>query len=216
MLRILRIKVDGRHLREPYWDAAGRDVALTPGSRKLAREAAARSMVLLRNEGGVLPLRKDLKTIAVVGPLADDRQAVLGAWLGDGRKEDAVSVLAGIRAAVGSTTRVLHVKGCDVEGGGAEGIGAAVDAARDADAVVLVVGETDAMSGEASSRSVLDLPGRQMELVRAVHGAGKPTVVVFDTTAAPHHRLDRRQRAGDPGGMAGGTRRAMPRRRAVW
>ena len=178
--RILRIKVRAGIFENPYVDAARETTSLlTPDSRKLARDAAARSMVLLRNEGGVLPLRKDLKTIAVVGPLADDRQAVLGAWPGDGRKEDAVSVLAGIRAAVGSTTRVLHVKGCDVEGGGAEGIGAAVDAARDADAVVLVVGEAAEMSGEASSRSVLDLPGRQMELVRAVHGAGSPTVVVL-------------------------------------
>jgi beta-glucosidase len=90
-----------------------------------------------------------------------------------------VSVLAGIKAAVGSTTRVLHVKGCDVEGGDAESIRAAVEAARDADAVVLVVGEAAEMSGEAASRSLLDLPGHQMELVRAVHAAGKPTVVVL-------------------------------------
>ena len=178
--RILRVKVRSGIFESPYVDAARETTSLlTADSRKLAREAAARSMVLLRNEGGVLPLGKDLKTIAVIGPLADDGQAVLGAWLGDGRKEDAVSVLAGIRAAVGPTTRVLHVKGCEVEGGGAEGIGAAVDAAKSADAVILVVGETGEMSGEASSRSVLDLPGRQMELVRAVHGAGQPTVVVL-------------------------------------
>lgn len=178
--RILRIKVRAGLFENPYVDAARETTSLlTADSRKLARHAAARSMVLLRNEGGVLPLRKDLKTIAVVGPLADDRQAVLGSWLGDGRKEDAVSVLAGIQAAVGPTTRVLHVKGCDVEGGGAQGIGAAVDAARDAEAVVLVVGEAAEMSGEAASRSVLDLPGRQMELLRAVHGAGRPTVVVL-------------------------------------
>ena len=178
--RILRIKVRAGLFESPYVDAARETTALlTPGSRKLAREAAARSMVLLRNEGGVLPLGKDLKTIAVVGPLADDKRALLGAWLGDGRKEDAVSVLAGIQAGVGPATRVLHIKGCDVEGGDAEGIGAAAEAARSADAVVLVVGETGEMSGEASSRSVLDLPGRQMELVRAVHDAGKPTVVVL-------------------------------------
>jgi beta-glucosidase len=178
--RILRTKVRAGIFERPYVDAVRETTALlTADARRLAREAAARSMVLLRNEGGVLPLRKDLKTIVVVGPLADDSQAVLGSWSGDGRKEDAVSVLAGIRAVVGSSTRVLHERGCDVEGGGAEGIAAALDAARGADAVVLVVGETADMSGEAASRSVLDLPGRQMELVRAVQGAGKPTVVVL-------------------------------------
>jgi beta-glucosidase len=178
--RILRIKVRAGLFENPYVDPEReRSSLLTPGARRLARIAAARSMVLLRNEGRMLPLRKDLGTLAVIGPLADDTQAVLGSWTGDGRKEDAVSVLAGIRAAVGSTTRVLHAKGCDAEGGSAQAIGPAVEMARQADAVVLVVGETADMSGEAASRSVLDLPGRQMELVRAVHGAGKPTVVVL-------------------------------------
>jgi beta-glucosidase len=178
--RILRIKVRAGIFENPYVDAARETTSLlTAESRKLAREAAARSIVLLRNEGGVLPLASDLKTLAVIGPLADDAEAVLGTWKGDGRKDDAVSVLAGIQAAVGSKTRVLHAKGCDVEGGGDDGIAAAVDAAKGADAVVLVVGESAEMSGEAASRSVLDLPGRQMELVRAVHAAGRPTVAVL-------------------------------------
>jgi beta-glucosidase len=178
--RILRVKVRAGLFERPYVDPAReRTALLTAEARRLARSAAARSMVLLRNEGGVLPLRKDLGTLAVIGPLADDSQAVLGSWTGDGKKEDAVSVLAGIRAAASPTTRVFHEKGCDVEGGGADGIGPAVEAARQAEAVVLVVGETAEMSGEAASRSVLDLPGRQMELVKAVHAAGRPTVVVL-------------------------------------
>jgi beta-glucosidase len=178
--RILRIKVRAGLFENPYVDPARETVELlTPELRALARLAAARSMVLLRNEGGVLPLRKDLKALAVIGPLADDSRAVLGSWSGDGRKEDAVSILAGIRAAVAPGTRVLHAKGCEVEGGGDEGFAAAVDAARQAEAVVLVVGENADMSGEASSRSVLDLPGRQMDLVRAVRAAGRPTVVVL-------------------------------------
>jgi beta-glucosidase len=177
--RILRVKARAGLFERPYADEAREAGALlTAESRALARQAAARSMVLLRNEGGLLPLRKDLGTIAVIGPLADDRQAVLGSWSGDGRKDDAISILSGVQAAV-PKARVVHAKGCDVEGGGPEGIPAAVDAARAADAVVLVVGESADMSGEAASRSVLDLPGRQMELVRAVHAAGKPTVVVL-------------------------------------
>jgi beta-glucosidase len=178
--RILRVKVRAGLFEAPYVDPA-REAAtlLTPGSRALARRAAVRSAVLLRNEGGLLPLKKDLNVIAVMGPLADDPDAVLGSWRGDGRKEDAVTVLAGIRAAVSARTQVRHEKGCEIEGGGGEGVAAAVEAARGADVAVLVLGESAEMSGEASSRSVLDLPGRQMELVRAVHGAGTPTVVVL-------------------------------------
>jgi beta-glucosidase len=178
--RVLRLKVRAGLFERPYVAAEReRTALLTPESRRLARTAAARSMVLLRNEGGVLPLRKDLDTIAVVGPLADDRKAVIGSWSGDGKSEDAVSVLAGIQSAVGPTTRVLHAKGCAIEGGGDEGFAAAVEAAKEADAVVLVVGESADMGGEASSRSVLDLPGRQLDLVRAVHAVGKPSVVLL-------------------------------------
>jgi beta-glucosidase len=177
--RILRVKVRAGLFERPYVDAAREKTALlTAESRALARRAAARSIVLLRNEGAVLPLAKDLARVAVVGPLADDAKALNGTWVGDGRPEDTVTILAGIRKAVGEA-RVVYAKGCEVEGGTDADIAAAVEAARGADAVVLVVGESAELSGEAASRSVLDLPGRQMELVRAVHAAGKPTVVVL-------------------------------------
>ena len=180
--RVLRLKIRAGIFERPYVAPEREKTALlTPESRRLARTAAARSMVLLRNEGGVLPLRKDLKTLAVVGPLADDRKAVIGSWSGDGKADDAVGILAGIREALGGSTRVLHAKGCEVEGGGDEAFAAAVDAARQADAVVVVVGEAAEMSGEAASRSVLDLPGRQLDLVRAVHAAGRPMAVVLVT-----------------------------------
>ena len=90
--RVLRIKLRAGIFERPYVDAEREKTALlTPESRQLARKAAARSMVLLRNEGGVLPLRKDMATLAVIGPLADDRKAVIGTWSADGKPEDAVT-----------------------------------------------------------------------------------------------------------------------------
>lgn len=177
--RILRIKVRAGLFENPYVDAAReRTALLTPESRALARRAAARSIVLLRNEGAVLPLPKDVAKLAVIGPLADDAKALNGTWVADGRPEDTVTILAGIRRALGDA-RVAYAKGCEVEGGTDADLAAAVEAAKGAAAVVLVVGESAELSGEASSRSVLDLPGRQLELVRAVHAAGRPTVVVL-------------------------------------
>jgi beta-glucosidase len=140
---------------------------------------ARKSIVLLRNEANTLPLRKDLRTIAVIGPLADDARSAIGSWAAAGRPEDAVTVLAGIRAAVGSGTRVLHAKGADVLGADTSGFREAVAAARQADAVVLVIGESQELSAEAANRSSLDLPGVQQELAKRILAAGRPVVAVL-------------------------------------
>ncbi|HKC11433.1 MAG TPA: beta-glucosidase BglX [Vicinamibacteria bacterium] len=178
--RILRVKMRAGLFERPYAEE-GREAAvlLSPAHRETARSAAARSIVLLRNEGGVLPLRKDRGSIALIGPLADDPREPLGSWSGDGRKEDTVTVLAGVRAKVGPAVRITHAKGCDVEGGSPAELAEAVARAREAEAIVLVVGESAAMSGEAGSRSSIDLPGHQLQLVQEVLKAGKPTVVVL-------------------------------------
>jgi beta-glucosidase len=142
--------------------------------------------VLLRNEGGVLPLDPGKKT-AVIGPLARNQHDMLGPWWGAGRDEDAVTVFDGIdQQSPGAT----FAEGCklsntepphtDPEGCGTDaGFAAAVDVAEAADQVVLVLGETREMSGEAASRSTLDLPGRQEELLRAIKATGKPVAVVL-------------------------------------
>ncbi|HXB54729.1 MAG TPA: glycoside hydrolase family 3 N-terminal domain-containing protein [Vicinamibacteria bacterium] len=178
--RILRIKMRAGLFERPFAEE-GREAAvlLNPAHREAARTAAARSIVLLRNEGGVLPLRKDLRSIALIGPLADDGREPLGSWSGDGRKEDTVTVLAGVRAKLGPEARVAYAKGCDVEGGSPAELAEAVARAQEAEAIVLVVGEAAAMSGEAGSRSSIDLPGPQLPLVQEVLKAGKPTVVVL-------------------------------------
>ena len=185
--RVLRAKALLGLFDDPYRAASPererRDV-LTPAHRALARALARESIVLLENRG-VLPLPKTVRSLAVIGPLADDRQSVLGSWNGAGRDSDAVSVLAGLRAAV-PAARVTYLRAMAADTVGA-GVAAAIDSAarlaRASDATVLVLGERDNMSGEASSRASLDLPGAQLALaqavVRAARGAGRPAAVVL-------------------------------------
>lgn len=178
--RILRIKFRLGLFDHPYADEARESgLLLSPENRAAAREIAARSMVLLKDERETLPLNKDVKSIALVGPLADDQLDMIGSWTGDGNAADAVTLLAGIKAKVSPSTKINYAKGCDINSDSTEGIDEAVRAARKSDVVIVAVGEAAAMTGEASSRSSLDLPGRQLDLVKAVQATGKPTVVVL-------------------------------------
>ncbi|HEU4835588.1 MAG TPA: glycoside hydrolase family 3 N-terminal domain-containing protein [Pyrinomonadaceae bacterium] len=178
--RILRIKFRLGLFDRPYTDEAREATALLrPESMRLAREIAGRSMVLLKNDRETLPLNKNVGSIAVIGPLADDRRAPLGWWAGDGKEENTVTPLAGIKAKVSAQTRVGYAKGCDVTGDSTAGFNEAVDLAKASDVAIVFVGEIADMVGEAASRASLDLPGRQMELVQAIHATGKPTVVVL-------------------------------------
>ena len=178
--RILRIKFRLGLFEHPYADEAlERDAFLTPESRAAAREIAGRSMVLLKNDNEALPLSKSLNSIAVIGPLADNTSAQLGWWSGDGRDQDTVTPLAGIKAKISPQTKVSYAKGCEITGDSTAGFAEAVSAARNAEVAVVFVGEAKEMVGEAASRSSLDLPGRQMDLVREVYRTGKPTIVVL-------------------------------------
>lgn len=180
--RVLRAKYRLGLFDDPYRYAdlaRERTLVLTPEHRALARDVARRSLVLLKNDGHVLPLAGDLGTIAVIGPLADDSASALGAWAAAGQPRDVITVLAGIRRAVGPGTRVRYAPGADVAGSDSGGFAQAVGAARAADAVVLVLGEERDMSGEARNRTSLDLPGVQRRLAQAVVAIGKPVVAVL-------------------------------------
>jgi beta-glucosidase len=178
--RILRIKFRLGLFDRPYTDETRETGALLrPESIRLAREIAGRSMVLLKNDRETLPLNKNAGSIAVIGPLADDRRAPLGWWAGDGKEENTVTPLAGIKAKVSAQTRVGYAKGCDVLGESTASFQEAVDLAKGSDVAIVFVGEIHEMVGEAASFSTLDLPGRQMELVQAIHATGKPTIVVL-------------------------------------
>jgi beta-glucosidase len=180
--RVLRLKYRLGLFADPYHGAdAGRARALTltPASRAAARQAARESIVLLENRGGVLPLRRDVGTLAVIGALAADSAAAIGGWAARARAADAITVLQGIRGAVSPHTQVLYARGASPESDDTSGIAEAVRVARRATVAVLVLGESRDMTGEASSRASLEMPGAQLRLVQAVQAAGVPTVVVL-------------------------------------
>ncbi len=178
--RILRVKFALGLFDNPYANEKVLPANLDAAHVDLARTAAEQSFVLLKNEKGVLPLSAAAKTIAVIGPLADDADAMLGAWGGKGDAKNVITLQASLQDfADKHHMRLLHEKGTEIRGGTDAGIPAAVNAARQADVVLLAVGESAGdMTGEAASRTVIDLPGLQTKLLEAVAAAGKPTVLI--------------------------------------
>ena len=142
-----------------------------PEHRALAMRAAEESFVLLKNEGGLLPLTKD-KKIALIGPLAEDANDMVGAWSGANNFGDVVT----LHGALGGGVR--YAKGTEIAGDSEAGFVDAVSAAKESDVVVMALGESSDMTGEAASRAHLDLPGNQEKLLEAVAATGKPIVLL--------------------------------------
>ena len=177
---VLRVKLRLGLFENPYTDTSRPSILLAKKHLEVSRDLARQSVVMLKNEKDTLPLKpQQLKKIAVIGPLADAKLEQLGTWIPDGRQEDSITPLAGIRAAAGDDLEVTFAAGLkDDFDQSTEGFAAAVAAAQEADIVLLVVGERAQISGEASSRAILDLPGAQNALVKAVAEVGKPTVLI--------------------------------------
>jgi beta-glucosidase len=189
--RILRVKFQAGLFDHPYVDVSKADAAqLLPDAVALARKDATRSMVLLKNDNSTLPL-DPAKNTAVIGPLGDDGHDMLGPWWGTGQDQDAVTLFDGIKAQ--STGTTTFTKACDLPNTeppqynpaddcpAGPGFAQAVTAANAADQVVLALGEPREMSGEATSRSNIDLPGQQQQLIDRIKATGKPfTVVLFN------------------------------------
>ena len=199
--RILTAKYRLGLFSHPFVDPSKSAAQLvTPEQRYAARVAAERTAVLLRNEGNLLPLSKSLKSIAVIGPLADSKPDIMGSWSLAGHPADAVTVLEGIRKRFGAGTTVLSTKGVEIARGqpsifdsqfpspqptlktdaerDAE-FAHAIDLVKKSQVAVLVLGEAQNMSGERASRSTLTLPGRQQQLLEAAVATGKPVVLVL-------------------------------------
>jgi beta-glucosidase len=177
--RVLRAKAQAGLFSTPLTPEDGEArVTLLPAHREAARSVAEKAIVLLRNEGDLLPLSKTVGTLALIGPFVDDGQQMLGSWYAAGKGEESTTILQAVRGEVSPKTRVLHEKGIDILEGTDEGIANAVAAAREADVVVAFLGEAGRMSGEARSRVSLAMQGRQQELLEALVATGKPVVLV--------------------------------------
>jgi beta-glucosidase len=180
--RILRIKFLLGLFEDPYVDPdRAAQVCDSQEHRKLALRAAREAIVLLKNEDDLLPLDKEgIESILVTGPNADTPRNQLGDYSG---WSPVVTVLDGIKAKVVPGADVRYVKGCDTKGTSTEGIAEAVEAARESDVAIVVVGGTswtvEGTSGEGADRATLNLPGVQEELLKAVHETGTPVVVVL-------------------------------------
>jgi beta-glucosidase len=193
--RVLRIKFKLGLFDDPYAysDAAREKATLhAPAHLEAARDVGRKSIVLLKNEGGLLPLKKDVASIAVIGPLANDKDTPLGSWRAQAQANSAVSLLEGVRAAVSPSTKVTHAVGAPLVTGprnfagplafnttDRSGFGAAVEAAKSAEVVIVAVGEDAYQSGEGRSQVDIGLKGLQDELLREVRKVNKNVVVVL-------------------------------------
>ena len=181
--RVLRVKFALGLFEHPYAPEHAAPYQATDAKRALARKAAEESFVLLKNDpvmgvGVLLPLAKNAKSVALIGPLADSKDDMLGSWTGNGNPNDVVTLRAALEQRLGG--KLTYAKGTEILGSSDAGFAAATAAARKADVVILALGESGPrMTGEASSRTHLNLPGNQQQLMEAVVAAGKPVVLVL-------------------------------------
>jgi len=185
--RILEMKFRLGLFDNPFVDPErAAEVSHTEKSQKLALQAAREGIVLLKNENGILPLSKKLKSIAVIGPNADDEKNQLGDYTSRIVLQDIVTVLEGIRNKLGEEVRINYVKGCNVKGDEINQISEAVKVAKNSEMAVLVLGENEwqkenkqGTDGEGYDVATLELTGKQKELAHKVVATGTPTVVVL-------------------------------------
>jgi beta-glucosidase len=181
--RILKAKYELGLFDNPYKycnEKREKQDTLTPQHLAVAREDARESMVLLKNNDHLLPFSKKIRSIAIIGPLGNDKPDMIGSWSAAGnRNTEPVSLLQGIKNKLGPNVRIYYAEGTGINSQSTDGFAQAVRMAKNADVVLLALGESANMSGEASSRANIDLPGNQQELADAVIKANKNTAVVL-------------------------------------
>jgi beta-glucosidase len=178
--RILRLKFRLGLFDQPYTPIVA-DRFLLPESMAVSRQLATESMVLLKNNKHVLPLGPGIKNVALVGPLADNQEDLLGNWAGHGEPADVTSIATGLKKEFGPDMTFNYAKGCGFDGTDESGIAAAVAAAQKSDIVLVCIGEPRAWTGENSSRSTIALPPVQEKLVEELKKTGKPLVLLLSS-----------------------------------
>ena len=179
--RVLRLKFRLGLFENPYTEERPQEERfLLPESLEAAERMAQESMVLLKNEGSVLPL-SGVSRIALVGPFADNQEDLLGSWAARGQATDVTSIYSALSEELSGKAEVLTARGCDFEGNDTTGFAEAVSLAESADIVVVCLGERRRWSGENASRSTIALPEIQEELLAAVSKTGKPVVLVLSS-----------------------------------
>ena len=177
--RILRVKFRLGLFEKPYIaELPESERFLLEDSRKLARAFAAETFVLLKNEGDILPLSSDRRTVALLGPMADNREDLMGSWNGQGDAGDVVTIREGLEA---SGMSVKYFGGCPFDGNDRSGFTRAKAIAAGSDVVVVCLGEKKGWSGENASRAGISLPRIQLDFLRTVASAGKPVVVLVSS-----------------------------------
>ncbi|WP_131536735.1 glycoside hydrolase family 3 N-terminal domain-containing protein [Pedobacter nototheniae] len=180
--RILRKKFELGLFDDPYRfsnESRQEKELNSPQNRKDALVMAEKSIVLLKNENQVLPLSKSLKKIAVIGPLGKSEKDMQGFWSIQWQNDNLVSLYQGLKNKVGDKTELLYAKGCEIEGTSTAGFAEAIETAKQADVVIMAIGETLDMSGEAKSKANIHIPGVQEDLIKAIQATGKPVVVLL-------------------------------------
>ena len=180
--RILRKKFELGLFDDPFrFSNAEREAKEinSPENHQAAREVAKKSIVLLKNEQQLLPLSKQLKSIAVIGPLAKSNADMKGFWSVDWENDQLVSLYDGLQNKLGNNTKLIYAKGCGIKDTSRAGFNEAIEAAKQGEVVVVAVGETFDMTGEAKSKADIHIPGVQEELIKALKATGKPVVVLI-------------------------------------
>lgn len=184
--RVLRKKFELGLFEDPfrYSDPDRQNAAIfNPEHAKIARDIAAKSIVLLKNEKQILPLSKETKSIAFIGPMVKLKRANHGFWAIDLKDVDSTYIVSqweGLQNKVGKNTKLTYAKGCDIESQDKSGFAEAIKVAKKADVVIVSIGEKHNMSGEAKSRSNIGLPGVQEDLLKELKKTGKPIVVLIN------------------------------------
>ncbi len=180
--RVLRIKFELGLFENPYAEIVADSLRyLQPESLALAEEVASNSMVLLKNEGGVLPLSKNISSIMLVGAMANDNEHIMGSWHCNGSPEDVITISEGLKAKFGKGTKINYLEGADFESNSEALKSKFKSVANASEVIVLALGEKNDWSGENGTKSTLSLPSAQEQLVKMAKEAGKPVILLLSS-----------------------------------